>query len=880
MHPPVRVIFSSALACIVLATLLLAPITQPVTAAALPVLSTPGHIGPDVCADAWTAGWTTAEFYEIAGTTYLFLLKRDDGTVHIQRMNPDGGVGERVATYDWSDGWSVVRPFYVGSSPYLFHLKTTDGTVHVSRLNSDGAVGSLVFSEQWTNGWTTAEFYTIGGTTYLMLLKKDGGAVHIQKMNADGSVGPRVATYDWSDKWTIVRPFLVSGTPYLLLLKTVDGSAHIHKLNGDGTVGERIADSTWAAGWTSAEFYEVGGSTCILLLKEEGGLVQIYRMDKSGWTSEKTASYDWDDGWSVVEPFSVGSGKYLFVLKTASGSMAVKQLSADPSMLTFPLDVRDASAGDNKGIIDVSGLYATTYGGKVSYYSSGGEDYTSGHYGTDYRAVDMSFAGCKGTPVSAVADGTVVRVTPTYGAVFIKHSVPLTLYDGSHTYGTWYTVYAHMSDIAVSKGQSVTQGAIIGKVSDVGAEKAHLHFAMTTKLYGGGNGFNYDYSYPGAQDPSVLKEYSDATISPNWLAATFRQVRYVAYTKDIADASALQRITRGTDNAPPDTPIAAADSSTPGSTLRISGTDTLPAVLYAGKTHSIKGIITSNYDISSVTVGVYAGASRSPAFEKTATPHSREYDIHALDNYILFDKLTVGTYTYEVAATDSSGRSVKLILKSFTVTGSAPPLARRSTPFLYGVKDYAYLDDTFTQEGCALAALAMLLSNSGVVVCPAYLYHLNVDHLHGDKAAIESWADLVDLASGGRLAFGWPGGLTKPASAVGNGYKTIDMPQGRWGTDEEIQASIAEKKHIVYECLERFPAGVIAVFSGENATIGHNHFIVLYDHIGDSIRVCDSSTSGVISLLKDSWCYTTKYDKKEQSFWKDLIRLHMVYEKR
>ncbi len=80
------------------------------------------------------------------------------------------------------------------------------------------------------------------------------------------------------------------------------------------------------------------------------------------------------------------------------------QAATPVTLLTFPIDVRDAAAKDNTGVVDVSALYAITYGGKVSYYQSGGEDYTGGHYGTDYRAVDIGFGGCAGKSVVAIAD--------------------------------------------------------------------------------------------------------------------------------------------------------------------------------------------------------------------------------------------------------------------------------------------------------------------------------------------------------------------------------------------------------------------------------------------------------------------------------------------
>lgn len=83
------------------------------------------------------------------------------------------------------------------------------------------------------------------------------------------------------------------------------------------------------------------------------------------------------------------------------------------------------------------------------------------HNGTDFRAH-------KGTPVYAAGDGVVSRAGYNrYNGnyVFIKH-------------GTQYvTKYLHFSKKAVTKGQRVEQGQIIGYVGSTGmAEAPHLHY--------------------------------------------------------------------------------------------------------------------------------------------------------------------------------------------------------------------------------------------------------------------------------------------------------------------------------------------------------------------------------------------------------------------
>ena len=96
----------------------------------------------------------------------------------------------------------------------------------------------------------------------------------------------------------------------------------------------------------------------------------------------------------------------------------------------------------------------------------------SPHGGTDIPAA-------KGTPIYAVADGVVsaARAMSSYGnCVQISHG---TADDGNN----YATLYAHMSSIAVSEGQTVTKGQVIGYVGNTGAVSGknggyHLHLEL------------------------------------------------------------------------------------------------------------------------------------------------------------------------------------------------------------------------------------------------------------------------------------------------------------------------------------------------------------------------------------------------------------------
>jgi murein DD-endopeptidase MepM/ murein hydrolase activator NlpD len=88
---------------------------------------------------------------------------------------------------------------------------------------------------------------------------------------------------------------------------------------------------------------------------------------------------------------------------------------------------------------------------------------------TGHRAID--YAAANGTPIRSVGEGIVTFAgwnRSGYGnLVSIRHN------------GTFSTNYAHQSKIAVSYGQKVSQGEIIGYVGSTGFSTGpHLHFEM------------------------------------------------------------------------------------------------------------------------------------------------------------------------------------------------------------------------------------------------------------------------------------------------------------------------------------------------------------------------------------------------------------------
>jgi len=86
------------------------------------------------------------------------------------------------------------------------------------------------------------------------------------------------------------------------------------------------------------------------------------------------------------------------------------------------------------------------------------------HYGIDFTAKT-------GTDIYATGDGTIERVRKSYTG-YGKHIII------NHGFG-YKTLYAHMDEFSVKKGQQVKRGDIIGKVGNTGTSTGpHLHYEV------------------------------------------------------------------------------------------------------------------------------------------------------------------------------------------------------------------------------------------------------------------------------------------------------------------------------------------------------------------------------------------------------------------
>lgn len=103
-----------------------------------------------------------------------------------------------------------------------------------------------------------------------------------------------------------------------------------------------------------------------------------------------------------------------------------------------------------------------------------GVTYISDHFGGERNHKGLDIAGPWGTPVVAAADGQVIEAN-NYDSWGYSWGYYVLIYHN----GTYSTRYAHLSSVAVSKGQYVTAGTVIGYEGDTGnVTGPHLHFEV------------------------------------------------------------------------------------------------------------------------------------------------------------------------------------------------------------------------------------------------------------------------------------------------------------------------------------------------------------------------------------------------------------------
>ena len=105
------------------------------------------------------------------------------------------------------------------------------------------------------------------------------------------------------------------------------------------------------------------------------------------------------------------------------------------------------------------------------------------------------------------------------------------------------------------------------------------------------------------------------------------------------------------------------------SNLKIDNVSTI-SDFYQGENVSLQGVVSSNYNLKTITARIYKEDGVSAASEAVVnTPNTKNYNLSSgvIANTLCFNKLSSGTYTYKLSATDVTGNEKVLSEQKFQV---------------------------------------------------------------------------------------------------------------------------------------------------------------------------------------------------------------------
>lgn len=176
-------------------------------------------------------------------------------------------------------------------------------------------------------------------------------------------------------------------------------------------------------------------------------------------------------------------------------------------------------------------------------------------------------------------------------------------------------------------------------------------------------------------------------------------------------------------------------------TFKTSGMVYPGETIYKGAAQDVKGIISCDQTIEKVVIGISnADASKWIDGHKiTCYPKAKSFDIGKKINPVLrFGDLPAGTYQYRVWA-NVNGKSTLVKSKKFKVCyGNYCFYSDAYNGHVFSM----YGNKNFTESGCAITSIAMIVSNKlGKKVTPDEIYNVNTGNkkLGNDGVYINSW---------------------------------------------------------------------------------------------------------------------------------------------
>lgn len=176
-------------------------------------------------------------------------------------------------------------------------------------------------------------------------------------------------------------------------------------------------------------------------------------------------------GEEKVDVAGVEGSAEVRALVTYKNGMVVSRNEQERIVLTEPV-AKEVRVGTRPTTTAVS----TGSGGSGDYFWPVDGGYISAYMGDGRGHKGLDIAAPYGTPIYAAASGTVTRAANKYDGY--GNSVMVANDDGN------VTMYAHMSSIAISYGDYVVKGQLLGYVGSTGyATGNHLHFEVRSNGY-------------------------------------------------------------------------------------------------------------------------------------------------------------------------------------------------------------------------------------------------------------------------------------------------------------------------------------------------------------------------------------------------------------
>lgn len=317
-----------------------------------------------LCSDKWSKGWNS-KIYEVNGKQYLFLLKENNGTVHIHKIKADGSIGSEIANYNWTKGWSNINFYTVKGKTYLFLMKAgkgsgyTSGLVHINKVNKDGTIGKVIDTHDWKAGWNKIEFFQFKDNTYV-ILNKDSGLLHIRKMNNNGTLGTDILINTSS---SLKNSFYPINDTDIQVVETKD-AVYIYGINNTSkrTIYSQyklyeknkqlkiklIDTRQWSEGWLRLNIFKESKEKSFLIISKgtsRNGIIHVHeiknlkndaklgkQIDDNYFRNTIIMGIYPGERWSNIQYFKARNGKLkLFLLDKYTGRVRVVNMKDNGS---------------------------------------------------------------------------------------------------------------------------------------------------------------------------------------------------------------------------------------------------------------------------------------------------------------------------------------------------------------------------------------------------------------------------------------------------------------------------------------------------------------------------------------------------------------------